>query len=119
MAGGRPTKYTDEMPQRAMDYVSDHEKYGDMVPSRPGLSAHLGVCMATLDNWAAEHAEFLDSLRAMKAKQEQVLINRGLNGDFNASITKLMLANHGYSDRQQLEHAGAIQVHFDDALRDV
>jgi len=32
------------------------------------------------------------------------LVNKGLTGDFNATITKLMLANHGYSEKQSIDH---------------
>jgi hypothetical protein len=32
------------------------------------------------------------------------LINKGLKGEFNASIAKLMLANHGYCEKQILDH---------------
>ena len=110
MPGGRPTKYTDTSVAKAMDYIANHERFGDVVPSRPGLAEHLGVCPSTLDNWAAEHVEFLEALRKMKSKQERVLINGGLNSDFNAAITKLMLANHGYSDKQQVEHSGSVSI---------
>ena len=30
---------------------------------------------------------------------------RSLDGGFNSTIAKLLLANHGYSDRQQIEHS--------------
>ena len=35
-----------------------------------------------------------------------MLLNKGLAGEFNATIAKLLLANHGYSDRQQHEVSG-------------
>jgi len=31
-------------------------------------------------------------------------VNRGLDGTFNAAITKLILHNHGYSEKQELAH---------------
>lgn len=40
----------------------------------------------------------------MSTRQEVELINKGLKGEFNASIAKLMLANHGYSEKQTLDH---------------
>nr|WP_296300623.1 terminase small subunit [Gilliamella sp.] len=43
-------------------------------------------------------------LELIKARQEVELINKGLKGEFNASIAKLMLANHGYSEKQILDH---------------
>ncbi|MDF7480882.1 DNA-packaging protein, partial [Proteus mirabilis] len=41
------------------------------------------------------------------AFQEMKLINSGLAGDFNATITKLMLANHGYSEKQEVDHTSS------------
>ncbi|MDF7387072.1 DNA-packaging protein, partial [Proteus mirabilis] len=48
--------------------------------------------------------EFSDTLDGIMAFQEMKLINSGLAGDFNATITKLMLANHGYSEKQEVDH---------------
>ena len=40
----------------------------------------------------------MDTLEAIQTKQEMMLANGGLSGAYNSTITKLMLANHGYSD---------------------
>jgi len=37
--------------------------------------------------------------------QERTAVNRGLDGTFNSAITKLILHNHGYSDKQAIDHA--------------
>ena len=34
------------------------------------------------------------------------LIAKGLKGEFNASITKLMLTKHGYTDKQDVTTGG-------------
>ncbi|MEN7471298.1 terminase small subunit, partial [Providencia stuartii] len=41
---------------------------------------------------------------SIKTLQENRLINKGLIGEFNPTITKLMLANHGYSEKQEVDH---------------
>lgn len=33
-----------------------------------------------------------------------MLINGGLQSDFSAGIAKLMLANHGYNEKQAIDH---------------
>ena len=49
-------------------------------------------------------------------KQEKDLINKGLTGDFNSTITKLILTKHGYSDKQDIDHSGInLTVSKDDA----
>lgn len=40
-------------------------------------------------------------------EQERQLLNGGLTGQFNAAITKLMLANHGYGERQTIDHTSS------------
>ncbi|WP_218060016.1 DNA-packaging protein [Gilliamella sp. wkB72] len=32
------------------------------------------------------------------------MVNKGLIGDFNVPITKPMLSNHGYSEKQEIYH---------------
>lgn len=77
-----------------------------MIPSVVGMAVALNVCEATLYAWDnEEHPEFLGILKKIKSKQCQVLINKGLSGDFNSAITKLVLGKHGYHDR--VESTGA------------
>jgi len=42
----------------------------------------------------------LYTLSRIATNQEFRLLNGGLLGDFNPAITKLALANHGYSEKQ-------------------
>jgi len=103
--GGRPTEYTPEMLVKAQDYVLNYEKYGDAIPSQSGLAIHLDLHRETLRVWGKdkEKHEFIGILERIQAKQEVVLINKGLTGDFNSNICKLALGKHGYSDKQELE----------------
>lgn len=101
MAGGRPTKYNDNMLKRTKDYLNNYKDEGDLVPSVAGLSSLLGIGRNTIYDWAKheDKAEFSNILDKIQAKQEQILLNGGLSGDFNASIAKLMLGKHGYSEK--------------------
>lgn len=99
MPAGRPSKYSEEMQERADDYVRDH--HGDVVPTAAGLACVLDVGKATIYRWAEEHPIFRDTLGALNAKQEKMLTNGGIDGSYNSAITKLMLANHGYSDKSE------------------
>ena len=100
MPAGRPSKYNAEMLANAKDYLENYKEYGDVIPMACGLAVHLGVTEQTIYNWANEsNPEFLELLAQIKAKQHSVLIGKGLTGDFNSTITKLILTKHGYSDR--------------------
>lgn len=110
---GRPSKLTQELVEKANLYMlSDFEVVGDAVPSHAGLCCYLGVVKSTIYEFAKIDnnlgKEFSNTLDAIKVKQERMLLAGGLKGDYNANITKLMLANHGYSDKQELEHSGNI-----------
>ena len=118
---GRPTKYSQAIQKKASDYVEGaHIGAQDPVPSVAGMACYLGVNKTTLYEWAKVHPQFSNTLDACKERQEKLALMGGLTNEFNASIVKLLLANHGYSDKQQLEHTGAggtplnIRVEYDD-----
>lgn len=110
---GRPSKLTIDMLNKADLYMmSDFENFGDAVPSHAGLCCYLGVVKSTIYEFAKVDSdlgrEFSNTLDAIKIKQERMLLSGGLKNTFNAQITKLMLSNHGYSDKQEVEHSGNI-----------
>lgn len=101
---GRPTKYNEEMLEKAKLYLEDHIQQDDEVPSIEGLSYYLDASKNTLYAWAEDHPEFLNTLERVKAKQARMLISGGLTGSYNSTITKLMLYNHGFSEKQEIDH---------------
>jgi hypothetical protein len=99
----RPTKYTKELVKKAQAYLDGGwETEDDVIPSHVGLSLVLDIRRETLYAWAKEEdkAEFSNILDKINAKQQRVLIAKGLTGDFNSNITKLVLGKHGYHDKQ-------------------
>jgi len=118
MDAGRPTDYSPEIIERAEKYleeckdsfefaVSDNGKFSHAfrqvnLPSVEGLAAYLGKARSTLYLWAKEHEEFSDIFEKILAEQAKRLINNGLSGDYGATIAKLMLTKHGYTDRQDI-----------------
>lgn len=114
---GRPTKYSPEMLEKAVDYVKNYEEHDHVIPSIAGLAVVLGVCRKTIYSWAdkEENADFLYTLGRIDTNQEFKLLNSGLSGDFNPTITKLALANHGYHEKpaeKELEDAPPVEINF-------
>lgn len=115
---GCPTKYSKEKLNISIDYVKNYKEHGDIVPSVVGLAVLLEVSKKTLYNWAAvpENKDFLHTLEKLSTNQERGLLNGGLSGDLNPQITKMMLYNHGYSDKPREDaeddESPAIDVHF-------
>ena len=103
---GRPTKYTDEMPDRAREYLKNYQSYGDVCPHIEGIADVCEVTVSTVYNWAKEHPVFLETLNECNALQARVLKNKGLGGEFQPTIAKLMLANHGYHDKAETQLTG-------------
>jgi len=104
--GGRPTKYNSEIVKKALDYLETYQtKYKDEIPSIIGLALVLDISDETLQSWRKDKTkvEFSGILEAIARKQHQILIAKGLNGEFNPSIAKLVLGKHGYHDRQEID----------------
>lgn len=102
--GGRPTKLTDELKVKARNYELVFREEGDIIPSIEGLAYYLNIARSTLYKYEDEDAEFSDIVERVKTLQGKMLISGGLVGDFNASITKVILTKHDYSDKQEIDH---------------
>lgn len=106
---GCPSKLTDELIAKAKEYLyGGYESLGDVVPSVAGLACYLAIARSTTYEYAKQDSdlgrEFSDIVEGILSLQENKLINGGLKGDFNPSITKIMLTKHGYSEKQEIDH---------------
>ena len=102
MSGGRPTSYTPELLEKANAYIDNWEQSDiERVPSVEGLAYHIGIARATVYDWQSQEKkqEFSDIVEKVMVLQGMMLQQGGLTGETNASITKLMLTKHGYSDK--------------------
>lgn len=98
---GRPTKYGPDIQAQADAYLTEWGELGDAIPSHAGLCCYIGVARSTLYRWRDDFPLFSDTLQAIEVIQERIALNGGLTNTFNATITKLVLANHGYTDKVQ------------------
>lgn len=118
---GRPTIYGESLIKNALVYLElcDDEyetKYRPLIkdgiesgeeayivkrvklPSIEGLAYFLGVHRDTLYEWEKEYPIFSDILNRLRSKQADELINKGLSGDYNPTIVKVLLTKHGYRE---------------------
>ena len=121
---GRPTKYDDTIIPRTIEYIDscedeeydwtksessgkvDSESWEHRIrvnlPTMEGLALKLDVSRDTLYEWRDNYKEFSDTLRKLLHKQQQMLIAKGLSGDYNPTIAKLILsANHGMKEKTE------------------
>lgn len=98
---GRPPEYKPEILEKAREYLTMEDLE---LPSVAGLALYIGVARSTVYKWATEEdkQEFSDIVERLLAEQEKSLFTKGLKGEYNPTITKLMLTKHGYSDKQDL-----------------
>lgn len=101
---GRPSKYNEAIQAQADRYIYDYEQQEDVIPSAAGLCVWLGISRSTLHEWERSYPEFSNTLAAIRELQEKIALNKGITGVFSSTIVKLVLANHGYSDKAAIEH---------------
>lgn len=104
--GGRPKKYTDEFIEKEaeafLQWMQDPKSmwYEDFATSR-------GYSPNQLSIWAKENKRFSCVYEQSQFWQKSLLLRGGLLNKFNASITKLVLANTvGWSDRVESRLSG-------------
>ena len=104
---GRPSLLTPELIAKAREYLLGYVDQGDVIPSAAGLACWLGIAKSSIYLYAQQNEAFSDTLDAIQAKQETLTLNKGMTGEFNSTIAKLVLANHGYSDRVQQDNVSS------------
>jgi len=92
------------------------------IPSVQGLAAFLKVSGDTLYEWAVnddgvltekERIEFSDTLEELKNIQGNRLISKGLSGDYNPTIAKLLLSsNHGMAEKTESKNETELKGDF-------
>lgn len=119
MAGGRPTDYKEEYIGMVEKYLAENIDLVDIVyregeepkgqpskvklPTVEGFARFIGVPRRTIYEWRDKHVEFSHTLDKILIEQQERLINKGLAGDYNSTIAKLILSsNHGMAERKDV-----------------
>lgn len=102
---GRPSELTDEVIVKSRHYLSGgYKEVEDLIPSIAGLACYLWKTRSTIYDWAKINDEFSRIVEGILSLQEKNLLNGGLSGTFNATITKLVLSKHGYSEKVESDN---------------
>ncbi len=104
MRTGRPTLYNDQIIVDADEYINDFKSQGDAIPSVAGLSRWLKVSRDSLYEWSSRYPTFSDTLEKLLAEQERLALNMGITGEWNGTICKLVLSNHGMIEKKQIDN---------------
>ena len=101
----RPTIYSDDILTLAEDY-RDNLPNDEVIHTVEGLADHIKIARSTIYKWSKEEGKevFSDIVEAILNKQGKSLLNKGLTGEYNATIGKVLLTKHGY--REGIEQSG-------------
>lgn len=122
---GRPIEYSKRVLEKSREYLDECKaiyeiKYrpkvtdkGDVIdepyvafdpkiPTIEGLAVVLNVHRDTLYEWEKEYQEFSDIMTSLRHEQANRLINSGLSGAYNPTITKVLLTKHGYREGSEI-----------------
>ena len=122
---GRPTLYNESILKRLQTYIDEAEdeelellsavslkgtemfrrKLKVHLPTVEGAALYLGIGKNTIYDWEELYPAFSHLMGELRAKQARMLIENGLNGDYNPTIAKVLLTKHGY--REGIEQTGA------------
>jgi len=117
----RPTIYSEEILEKTKQYIEDCNsdyvtvkrpyidnegkekekveiKYEVNLPTIEGLAYELGIHKDTVYAWRKEKEEFSYLIERLLSKQAKQLVNKGLSGDYNSTIAKVILTKHGYRE---------------------
>jgi len=120
---GRPLEYKEEYVQKVDEYLSlcrdeeyeFHKTRGEKsdsyeektkvkLPTIEGFALFIGVNKTSLYEWEKLFPIFSNALDKIRTEQQTRLIDKGLSGQYNPVIAKLILSsNHGMKERSDIE----------------
>lgn len=82
------------------------------LPTIEWLAQYLWVSRSNIYKWKDDNPLFSDILEEILEEQAKRLINMSLSGDYNSTITKLLLMKHWYVDKSESEqkHSWTIDI---------
>lgn len=123
MTLGRPSVYTGEYVKKVREYLdSCKDTYEQLVkstgaeggvqyenklvvnlPSIEGCALYIGVNRSTIYEWRKTYQDFSDIIEELLHEQAKKLLNKGLSGEYNSTISKVILTKHDYIEKQSLD----------------
>lgn len=105
-------RYTGDKLKRAKEYLKTYSQGEEAIPTKAGLARYLKVSKEAVEKWCEDEdkLDFAKLIDAIEAEAEKTLVTKGLTGQMNATVSKLVLGQHGYSDKQDSNVNGDLTV---------
>ncbi len=106
---GRPTKYDPSMIGIAEEYIASCSREQTALPTIEGLALKLGIDDEQVSIYAEANPDFSATIKGLKAKQKDQLINDGMYGGKEVNSTMaifLLKANHNMIETERKEFVG-------------
>jgi hypothetical protein len=101
----RPVEYNQSYVENTKVYLESCEdtigENGRLIvklPSIEGLAVFLDINRTTIYDWESKYEEFSHIIEVLRGKQAEKLLNNGLSGAYNSTISKVILTKHGYRE---------------------
>lgn len=109
MAGGRPKAFnTPEELQAKLDQYKEYLKSNNKPPTIAGLAYFTGIDRRTINNYSKQD-EFFPTIKDFR---DWIIMNYEESAITNNSTSGIifLLKNYGYTDRQEHEITGGLQI---------
>ena len=120
-AGGRPTKYYPDMNAVAKEYIASCGREATELPTIEGLSLLLECDDEQISIWGKKYPEFSATIKCLKSKQKNQLMNDGLYGgkDINTAMAIFLLkVNHNMIEKNatDMNLGGNVIIKMDELI---
>lgn len=115
----REPTYKEEMLNGQLKTI-EVEKISDL-PTFEGFATSIGVCDDTIVNWTKEFPEFLATYKICKSYQKYILVQNGLNGNYNSNFAKFVAINAtDMVEKKEIKHSGEIKtINIDEKINEI
>ena len=90
--------YIESMRRYFFEYELDEKKRG--IPQFSEFARTIDVTLRTLENWAKKYKAFGEAYEECRDKQQEMLINGGLAGQFNPKIVTFLMEARAAQDKK-------------------
>ena len=100
---GRKTKYNNALLDKCQEYIDTWQELGESIPTQVGLQLYIGISETRFYEWLKHDRKkpFREYAKRVMQMQKKELSNKGITGEFNPNITKLLLTKHGFVDKKE------------------